>query len=83
MSGLEGHEEKCTSFKYKFEANSRNDDIMSSMVSDYDLVCDKAHYVPKMWSVFSISTILGSSIGGLLIDRLGKTARKFRTNPFL
>ena len=75
MSGLEGHEEKCTSFKYEFEASSRDDKIMSSMVSDYDLVCDKAHYVPKMWSVFSISTILGSSIGGLLIDRLGKTPR--------
>ena len=73
MSALQGQEEKCTSFNYEFEADSRDDTQMSSMVSDYDLICDKANYVPKMWSVSSVSTVIGSSIGGLLIDRLGKT----------
>ena len=45
---------------------------MSSLVSDFDLVCDRSYAVPLLYSVASISVFAGSTLAGILSDRIGR-----------
>ena len=56
---------KCDNFEYDFiGVGSIDDRKMTSLVSDFDLVCDRAWIVPFMISIKAVFGFLGCLIGG-------------------
>ena len=45
---------------------------MSSLVSDFDLVCDRAYTIPLLYSISSVSVFVGSTLAGILSDKIGR-----------
>ena len=76
-SGLEtcfvNNQTACTEFDYSFNGTeSRNDGLMSSLVSDTDLVCDMAWTVPFGIAIKTITILLGNAIGSFVSDKYGR-----------
>ena len=64
---------KCKSFKYNFgDVGSVNDRRMSSLVSDFNLVCEAAWIAPFIVSIRCVSGMIFSPIGSYLGDTYGR-----------
>ena len=63
----------CTEFDYNFNGSeSRNDEIMSSLVSDYHLVCDLAWTVPFSIAIKTVTILIGNTVGSIISDKFGR-----------
>ena len=63
----------CTAFDYSFNGTeSRNDELMSSLVSDADMVCDMAWAVPFGIAIKSVTILLGNGVGSFISDNYGR-----------
>ena len=66
-------EVSCDSFKYSFgDVGSIDDGRMTSLVSDFNLVCEKAWIAPFIVSIRCVSGMIFSPIGSYLGDKFGR-----------
>lgn len=64
---------ECTSFSYNFTGvESRNDNAMTSLVSEFDLVCDRGWIVPFIISIKAVTGFVGCAIGSPMSDKYGR-----------
>lgn len=64
---------ECKSFKYNFGGvGSIDDSQMSSLVSDFNLVCETAWIAPFVVSIRCVSGMIFSPIGSYLGDKYGR-----------
>ena len=63
----------CNKFEFNFNGSeSRNDQIMSSLVSDHHLVCDLAWAVPFSIAIKTVTILIGNTIGSIISDKYGR-----------
>ena len=64
---------KCESFEYSFgNVGSIDDSQMTSLVSDFNLVCEKTWIAPFIVSIRCVSGMIFSPIGSYLGDKYGR-----------
>ena len=73
LSNLENWSKtECTHFGYNISLETRTGDQISSLATEWGLICSKEWIIAYIWSFNAVGNAIGAVIGGGLADKVGR-----------
>ena len=65
-------ETECVYFGYNISLETRSGEQISSLATEWGLICSKEWIIPYIWSFNAVGNAIGAVIGGGLADKVGR-----------